>query len=93
MNNQVLLDRVINKHKALFGAECDYHTIFSPGRINLIGEHTDYNNGFVMPAAIDKGIYLTISKSHQASKIVSLDMEASHAFSLKRELSRLANEN
>ena len=29
----------------------------APGRINLIGEHTDYNDGFVMPAAIDKAIY------------------------------------
>ena len=34
--------------------------IRSPGRINLIGEHTDYNMGFVMPAAIDKAIYLGI---------------------------------
>src|SRR3954468_5323784 len=34
----------------------------SPGRINLIGEHTDYNNGFVLPAAIDKAIYVAISK-------------------------------
>src|ERR1700712_4571753 len=34
----------------------------SPGRINLIGEHVDYNNGFVMPAAIDKAIYLAIAK-------------------------------
>ncbi len=86
MYNQVLLDRVINKHKSLFDAECDYQTIFSPGRINLIGEHTDYNNGFVMPAAIDKGIYLTISRSHNESKVVALDMEASHAFSLKEDL-------
>ncbi len=30
---------------------------FSPGRINLIGEHVDYNDGFVMPAAINKGVY------------------------------------
>ena len=30
--------------------------IFSPGRINIIGEHTDYNDGFVFPAAVDKGI-------------------------------------
>ena len=36
--------------------------IRSPGRINLIGEHTDYNMGFVMPAAIDKAIYLGIQK-------------------------------
>ena len=34
----------------------------SPGRINIIGEHTDYNNGFVLPAAIDKAIYIAVSK-------------------------------
>jgi galactokinase len=33
----------------------------SPGRINIIGEHTDYNNGFVLPAAIDKAVYVAIS--------------------------------
>ncbi len=36
------------------------HLFFSPGRINFIGEHIDYNDGFVMPAAIDKGIYFAI---------------------------------
>jgi galactokinase len=35
---------------------------FSPGRINIIGEHTDYNGGFVLPAAINKGIYLAVNK-------------------------------
>ncbi len=34
----------------------------SPGRINILGEHTDYNEGFVLPAAIDKHIYIAISK-------------------------------
>ncbi len=34
----------------------------SPGRINLIGEHTDYNNGFVLPAAIDKSVQVAIAK-------------------------------
>jgi galactokinase len=33
----------------------------APGRVNLIGEHTDYNNGFVLPAAIDKEIYFAVS--------------------------------
>ncbi len=34
----------------------------SPGRVNIIGEHTDYNDGFVLPAAIDKAIYVAIGK-------------------------------
>jgi len=34
----------------------------SPGRINIIGGHIDYNGGYVMPAAIDKAIYVAISK-------------------------------
>ncbi|MGT2802366.1 galactokinase [Streptococcus henryi] len=41
---------------AIFGAEADA-TFFSPGRINLIGEHTDYNGGHVFPAAITLGTY------------------------------------
>ena len=34
----------------------------SPGRVNILGEHTDYNEGFVLPAAIDKNIYIAVSK-------------------------------
>ena len=34
----------------------------SPGRVNIIGEHTDYNQGFVLPAAIDKAAYIAVSK-------------------------------
>jgi galactokinase len=41
-------------------------TVFAaPGRINLIGEHTDYNQGFVLPGAIDKRIYIAIAKNNQ----------------------------
>lgn len=51
----------------------------SPGRINIIGEHTDYNEGFVLPAAIDKAIYVAIGKRHD--DVISLyagDFEQSH---------------
>src|SRR5687768_15958809 len=42
----------------------------SPGRINLIGEHTDYNDGFVMPAAIDKAIIFAIAPSDNAKSFI-----------------------
>lgn len=45
----------------------------SPGRINIIGEHTDYNEGFVLPAAIDKAAYVAISKRNDDNiQLVSL---------------------
>ena len=47
------------KFNSLFGNELRVYT--SPGRINLIGEHTDYNGGYVFPGAIDKGIYAAIN--------------------------------
>ncbi len=42
--------------------EAPLFVIASPGRINLIGEHVDYNSGFVLPAAIDKYMYVAVSK-------------------------------
>jgi galactokinase len=38
----------------------------SPGRVNIIGEHTDYNNGFVLPAAINKAIFVAITKRNDS---------------------------
>lgn len=45
----------------IFGYEAQIF-VRSPGRINIIGEHTDYNNGFVLPAAIDKQVSVAIRK-------------------------------
>lgn len=55
----------------------------APGRINLIGEHTDYNDGFVLPAAIDKAIYFAISpRTDRTCKLYAADLNDSCEFSL-----------
>ena len=67
------IQKIFNQH---FG-EPDY-IVRSPGRINMIGEHTDYNLGFVLPAAIDKAIYMAIGKREdQEIHLVAADLELS----------------
>jgi len=57
--------------------------VFSPGRINLIGEHTDYNDGFVFPAAIDKGIVAALNKSNSSTcEVIAYDLNEALNFSL-----------
>jgi len=54
--------RIAHKFKELFRS--DPVLVRSPGRINIIGEHTDYNDGFVMPAAVDKAIYFAVKPNN-----------------------------
>ncbi|WP_270211835.1 galactokinase [Streptococcus anginosus] len=56
MSTTLSTQQLRSNFATIFGAEADY-TFFSPGRINLIGEHTDYNGGHVFPAAISLGTY------------------------------------
>ena len=49
-----LLQRAVERFEERFGALADRHVAVAPGRVNLIGEHTDYNDGFVLPMAIGR---------------------------------------
>ena len=53
----------------LFGADGDIREYFAPGRVNLIGEHTDYNGGHVFPCALTQGIYGVARRREQSSEI------------------------
>lgn len=50
-------EKILKKFKELFGDTSDARFYFSPGRVNLIGEHTDYNGGHVFPCALTIGTY------------------------------------
>ena len=84
-----LITKTIQAFQKYFGNEPE-KVILSPGRINIIGEHIDYNDGFVLPAAIDKIICFAFEKSQtNISRIIALDLdeEFSIDFSEKIELS------
>lgn len=60
-----------------------YHLYASPGRVNLIGEHTDYNGGFVFPGAIDKAIVAAICPTESDTiRVYSYDMKETEEFAL-----------
>ena len=74
-------DIVINTTTAFFEktfGNSPQKIVVSPGRINIIGEHIDYNDGYVLPAAIDKAICFAFEKTNSASStIVAIDLDES----------------
>lgn len=76
--------KIRTKFQELFTAEGSVYA--SPGRINLIGEHTDYNGGFVFPGAIDKGMIAEI-KPNGTGKVraFSIDLDDYAEFGLQEE--------
>lgn len=79
-----MTDRIQEKFKTLYGVS---GTMFaSAGRINLIGEHTDYNGGYVFPGAIDKGILAEIGlNTLKKVRAYSLDYDEYVEFGLNEE--------
>jgi galactokinase len=72
--NNTIASAIAGKFRAIFNAEP--LVVRSPGRVNLIGEHTDYNDGFVLPAAINKAIYVAAAISnHDQCHFVAADMK------------------
>ena len=77
-----LADKVQQRFTAELGEEPAY-IVRAPGRVNLIGEHTDYNDGFVFPMAIDRATYIAL-RPREDKKVVaiSIDMDERREFAL-----------
>ena len=74
-------EKVSKKFNELYGEGAILFA--SPGRINLIGEHTDYNGGFVFPGAVDKGIVAAIRlNGTDKVRAYALDLGESSEFGL-----------
>lgn len=72
--NDILIQNTTAFFEKSFGS-APQKIVLSPGRINIIGEHIDYNDGYVLPAAIDKVICFAFEKNNtQKSKIIAIDL-------------------
>ncbi len=77
-----LLSRVTEEFGRRFGVP-PWFVVCAPGRVNLIGEHTDYNEGFVLPMAIDRAVWIALSPlSGQHILAYSLDFNSTTEFQL-----------
>ena len=72
----MIWESVLLKFKELFGEEGDIRVYFAPGRVNMIGEHTDYNGGHVFPCALTIGTYGVVRKrSDKKLRFYSMNFE------------------
>ncbi len=79
-----MIDVIKTKFKQLFQNDGDLYA--SAGRVNLIGEHTDYNGGYVFPGAIDKGIVAEIKENGlNKVRVYSIDCDEYCEFGLEEE--------
>jgi galactokinase len=79
------INELKEKFKKSFGGdENDVQIFFAPGRVNLIGEHTDYNGGYVLPCALDYGTYLLIRNSGDNLALATTEFDYSPKIPLDR---------
>ncbi|MBN2293102.1 MAG: galactokinase, partial [Pirellulales bacterium] len=72
----------VEKFIEIFGQSPEF-LVRAPGRVNLIGEHTDYNDGFVMPLAIDRAVWIALRRrDDRRVSVYSLDFDSHEEFSL-----------
>lgn len=77
------LNEIENRFAELYGQMPDF-VVRAPGRVNLIGEHTDYNDGFVFPAAIDRDMVIAGTvRNDQQVRVYALNFNQSSTFSLR----------
>ena len=82
MLNQEVYDKVVATFEAKFGAK-PAKVAYAPGRIEVLGNHTDYNEGFVFSAAIDKGTFFAASPADDDKiTLVALDMDETYEVEL-----------
>lgn len=74
---------IVDAFQASFGQPPEV-VAMAPGRINLIGEHTDYNDGFVFPAAIDRGLHVAASRTEGATELDSIQVGPADPFDARR---------
>lgn len=76
--------KLTNKFVEIFGNCENSCTIMAPGRINLIGEHTDYNDGFVLPMTIDRAVYIILRRrTDKQCNFFSLNFNEAASWNLK----------
>ena len=84
--NDILIQNTTTFFEKTFGS-APQKIVLSPGRINIIGEHVDYNDGYVLPAAIDKIICFAFEKSNSSkSKVIAIDLNEEFEIDLTQEI-------
>jgi galactokinase len=84
--NDILIQNTTAFFEKSFGSK-PQKIVLSPGRINIIGEHIDYNDGYVLPAAIDKVICFALEKNNtKKSKVIAIDLNEEFEVDLTQQI-------